>query len=612
MKNTLSYTVILLISITLFSCQNKEYEIYVTPNGNDSASGELSTPVASLQRAAELAREKAGKVPVTVFLSGGEYNLSESLVLGIDDGGTAEVPVQWKAMPGEEPIISGGISVRTWKKEDDGTWSAVLPPDVNKKFRSLYINGKSAIRARFPDHDYLTVDKPGKDNRTSFFFRENEIPMVTNLNGVELVFLHDWSITRIGVKSIDWKSNHLIAVDSIGARLSFFSITHWEPHPRYYLENAHEFCDKPGEWYCDFNEHKIFYRPLPTDKISDILGVIPTSSKLITITGNKKNRIGFISFEGITFEHTDWQLPDKGYCGIQATMFTDRQINRNDWSKIPAAIELDFADNCTFNNCTVRNTGGSGIWIRENCQNCEIFKSHIYNISANGINIGEGQDRLVNGIPWWKSTPEEVSKNNKVIQSVIENCGTQFYGAIGIWCGLVSNTLIEHNEVTDLPYSGISVGWLWDTVPTPCRENVVNANHIHHIMNILHDGGGVYTLGLQPGTRITGNLIHDVLLNESGAPNNGMFLDGGSSELLISDNIIYNIGRSPLRFNGSYRDTVRNNVLVRGDNVPPIRYYRTKEESIQKIDNLILKQTSETDKKRLKEIIDKRLTKIGQ
>lgn len=143
MKNTLSYIIILCISTALSGCGDKGHEIYVSPSGNNSASGELSTPVASLQRAAELAREKAGKVPVTVFLSGGEYNLSESLVLGIDDGGTAEVPVQWKAMPGEEPIISGGISVRTWKQEDDGTWSAVLPPDVNKKFRSLYINGKN-------------------------------------------------------------------------------------------------------------------------------------------------------------------------------------------------------------------------------------------------------------------------------------------------------------------------------------------------------------------------------------------------------------------------------------------------------------------------------------
>lgn len=611
MKNALAYIIILWMSAALLSCGDKEYKIYVSLNGNDSAGGQLSTPVASLQRAASLAREKAGKVPVTVFLSGGHYSLTEPLELGTEDGGSADAPIRWKAMHGEKPIISGGILVKDWTQEDDGTWSAVIPSGFNKRFRSFYINGKPAVRARHPDNDYLRVEKAGADNRTNFFFGENDFPTVKDAKGVELVFLHDWSITRIGVKSIDWNSNHLMAIDSIGARLPFFTITGWEPQPRYYLENAHEYCDTPGEWYCDFNERKIYYYPLPSQTIDETEGVIPVAPKLIMITGSKEKHTGFISFEGIVFEHTEWQLPGKGYCGVQACMFTNRQTVKNGWSKIPAAIELDFADNCTFKNCTVRNVGGSGIWIRENCQNCEISNSHIYDISANGINIGEGKDRLVNGIPWWKSTPGEVSKNNKVTQSVIENCGRQFYGAIGIWCGLVSNTVIEHNEIRNLPYSGISVGWMWDTIPTPCRENTIHANHIHHIMNILHDGGGIYILGLQSGTRIIDNLIHDVPTNESGAESNGMFIDEGSSELFIENNIIYHIGRSPLRFHKAIRDTVRNNVLVYGDGIPPIRYNRIKEENIINIDNIILNQSSESDMKRLEKIIKKRISDIG-
>ncbi len=595
---------ILLLSAALISCGNEGLEIYVSPHGDDAASGEFSHPVASLQRAAELARSRSGEVPLTIFLSGGNYRLTESLELGIHDGGTAEAPVIWQAMPGEKPIISGGIALGNWTQEADGSWSAMLPPDFQGKFRSFYVNDKRAIRARFPDKDYLRVEKAGKDKRTNFFFKEDEIPEVDELENLELVLLHDWSITRIGVKTINWKKNHLIAADTIGARLPFFTLTNWEKQPRYYLENAREFCDSPGEWYGDFEERKIYYHPLPNENISETEGVIPVAPKLITLSGTDEKQVGFISFKGISFEHTAWQVPNRGYCGIQACMYNDRSKDESGWSKIPAAIELDLAKNCGFYNCTIRHTGGSGIWMRQNCSDCEISESHLYDISANGVSLGEGRDRLVNGIPWWKATPEHVSKNNTINHSLIEDCGKQFYGAIGIWCGLVSNTLIDHNEIRDLPYTGISVGWMWNPDPTPCRENSIHANHIHHIMNVLSDGGGIYCLGLQPNSRITNNLIHDVTINTGRAESNGMFLDEGITDLLVENNIIYNIARSPLRFHKAFHNVVRNNVLVCGDDIPPIRYNRTKEEDIKKVDNLVLRQSSETDMEKLKAIIE--------
>ena len=609
MKSKLSFVVILIASIIVVSCGDKVFEIYVSPNGSDNATGEMSNPVASLQHAAELARTKAGKTAVTIYLAGGNYRLTEPLELNVNDGGTVEASILWKAMPEEKPVISGGFPVKKWKEEKSGLWSASLPSDFSGNFRSFFVNDKRAKRARFPDGDYLNINKAGEDNRTNFFFNENDFPKVRDVSALELVFLHDWSITRINVKSIDWKRNHLIAVDSIGARLPFFKITGWEKHPRYYLENAIEFCDNPGEWYCDFTERKIYYHPLPDEKIKKTVGTIPIAEKLITITGSKNKHVEFISFEGITFEHTDWQIPSHGYCGVQACMYNNR--SKSGWRKVPAAIELDLAENCSFNNCTIRHTGGSGIWIRENSSDCVISNSHIYDISGNGVNIGEGRDRLVNGVPWWKSVPEQVSKNNKVSNSLIEDCGKQFFGAVGIWGGLVSNTIIEHNEIRNLPYTGISIGWMWNITPTPCRENTINANHIHHVMNKLSDGGGIYCLGLQPNSRITNNLIHDVTVNVGRAESNGMFLDEGIKDLLVENNIVYNIARSPLRFHKAFENIVRKNVFVCGDDIPPIRYNSTKEENIKKVDNTVFSQSSKADMEKLESIVKKRIKKIS-
>ena len=610
MKRITEQILIILLCVSLYNCGNGEYEIYLSPNGNDNAIGSLSDPIKSLHRAVELTKELGGKVPVTIYLSNGTYHLTEPIELTLGDSGNEVNPIKWKALPGEKPIVSGGISLANWTKEDNGSWSVSLPKDYTGKFRSFYVNDNRAIRARFPNSDYLRIDKAGQDNRTNFFFKENDFPKVINDNNLELVFLHDWSITRINIKSINWKTNHLITVDSIGARLPFFKITNWEKEPRYYLENALEYCDSPGEWYCDYNKRKIYYFPRPEDKIDNTEGVIPVATKLVTIKGSENKRAGFIKFEGITFAHTEWNLPASGYCGIQACMFTNRSNKIPGWDKVPAAIELDLVQNIEFNNCTIKHIGGSGIWIRENSSECEISNSHIYDIAGNGINIGEGSDRLVNGIPWWKSVREEVSNNNRVSNSLIEDCGKQFFGAVGIWGGLVSNTLVEHNEVRNLPYTGVSIGWMWDTTATPCKENIISSNHIHYIMNILSDGGGIYSLGQQPGSRIVDNIIHDVTVNIGRAESNGMFLDEGTKDLVVENNIVYNIAKSPLRFHKAFGNLVKNNVFAIEENIPPIQYNRTIDENIRKVNNTLLKLSSDQDMEKLQLLVQKRIKEI--
>ena len=606
MKRLLVQLLIIYICIVLFGCSESKYEIYLSPNGDDNAIGSLKEPIATLQHASELASKKAGKIPVTIILNGGTYHLNEPLELKLQDSGNELNPVNWKAVEGENPVINGGIAVKDWKLELDGSWSVLLPTNFNGKFNSLYVNDNRAIRARHPNTDYLRINKSGEDRRTNFYFNKNDFPKTKNVSNLELIFLHDWSITRIDVQSIDWVNNQLFTVDSIGARLPFFKIDNWEKQPRYYLENAPEFFDTTGEWYCNYVERKIYYHPKPEDDINNTVGIIPVSTQLLTINGDSSNHTGFINFDGITFAYTNWEKPESGYCGIQACMYSDRSKDEQIWQKIPAAIELNLVENVTFSNCTIKHTGGSGIWIGQNSLKCEINDSHIYDIAGNGINVGEGSDRLVNGIPWWKSVPEQVSNSNRISNSFIEDCGKQYFGAVGIWCGLVSNTIVQRNEVRNLPYTGISIGWMWDTTASPCEKNLIIGNHIHRLMNKLSDGGGIYSLGQQPGSRINNNLIHDITVNAGRAESNGMFLDEGTRDLVIENNIIYNIARSPLRFHKAFNNLVQNNILVCGKDIPPIRYNRTKEDNIKKNENIYLSQSSEKDMKLFQDLLENR------
>jgi len=218
--------------------------------------------------------------------------------------------------------------------------------------------------------------------------------------------------------------------------------------------------------------------------------------------------------------------------------------------------------------------------------------------------IGEGRDRLVEGAPWWKSKPEQVATGNRVENCIISETGQQFFGAVGIWSGLTARTLIKNNQISDLPYTGISAGWHWSTEPTPCREVQIVGNHIHHIMKVLSDGGGIYILGLQPGGEITGNRIHHVDINAGRAESNGMFLDEGCTDFTVANNLIYNIAKSPLRFHRATTNLVQDNVLVCGEGIPPVRYNRTDEKDIKMKGNQILSASDEKDMARLEGIIE--------
>jgi hypothetical protein len=149
-------------------------------------------------------------------------------------------------------------------------------------------------------------------------------------------------------------------------------------------------------------------------------------------------------------------------------------------------------------------------------------------------------------------------------------------------------TEVSSNEIRNLPYTGVSVGWNWTAAPTVCEGHLVTSNHIHHIMQMLSDGAGIYTLGRQPGTILRGNVIHDVAVNAGRAESNGIFMDEGSSEMLVESNVIYNIAKSPIRFHKAGRNTLRNNQLVTRRRTPPIRYNDTNEKLMKMEGNQVI------------------------
>ena len=590
MKAFISKPVIFFLVIILQALTGSSADFYVSPNGNNSNPGAREKPFATIERAKQAAEIHFKQNPnknCTIWLDRGKHNILKPVVFSSDSLKNQTGQLFFMALPGENPTLSGGIEITEWQKTSAGLWKAKLPKSYKNENtpRELFIENQRAIRARFPNEEYLRVSKVGDDRRTHFFFKPGDFPIPENEKTVELVLLHDWSITRIPVKKINREENELTAVDSIGAKSpEFFNLDHWEANPRYYLENAMEFLDADYEWFYHSDENNIYLKLPENENPNEMEINIPVSEGLVLMKGTENQLLKNIHFEGITFRHSAWQIPETGYCGVQACHF-DPRPEYGGWAVVPAAVQGEWIQNCTFSNCRFENLGGSGIWLGTGSQKCTISNSYFTDISGNGIMIGEGQDREVNGEKWWQSSPEQVALGNTVENCTVTDCGKQFYGAVGIWCGLTAETTIRSNTIFNLLYTGISIGWMWSPVPTPCRENSIVGNHIHHIMQTLSDGGGIYMLGLQPGSKILNNHIHNVDLNVGRAESNGMFLDEGTTDVVVANNLIYNIAKSPLRFHRATTNLVKNNFLFCGENIPPIRYNNTKEEDIQKVDN---------------------------
>ena len=599
---------LIVISILFSAGCSQVTEFYVSPAGNDNFPGTREKPFATLERAKESVRSilnSGQKADLMVYLDGGTYRVDAPILFKPEDSGI-EKQVIFKAMEGEKPVVSGGKQITEWEQNEDGLWTANVP-SVNGEpwfFRELFIDGERARRARHPNQGYLRVAKAGEDNRTNFFFHPGDFPLPEKTREVELVFLHDWSITRIGLEDIDREQHKITAIDSIGAKsIGFFTISNWEPDPRYFLENAPAFLDQPFEWYLDPGEG-LLYLMLPEGvDPRDLEVTAPIVENLLTLQGSEGNYIRNLVFDGITFSHCAYALPDLGYAGIQACHFDPREGGLA-WNTVPSAIEASWTEHCSFVNCTLTHLGGSGLRFGTGSVDCSVSACTFSDISGNGVMIGEGRDRMVDGSPWWKSVPHQVATGNTVEHCVISETGQQFYGSVGIWSGITAETHIENNQVSNLPYSGISVGWHWSTEPTPCREVRIEGNHIHHILKILSDGGGIYMLGLQPGGLITGNHIHHVDINAGRAESNGMFLDEGTTDVTVANNLIYEIARSPLRFHRATTNLVRDNVLVCGEGIPPVRYNRTEEKDIVMKGNQILSASNEEDMSRLAAMIE--------
>jgi hypothetical protein len=535
------------------------------------------------RRAYRDARAQGVQKAIVVQLPGGDFQLSQPILLGPEDSGDAERPIIWRGSTTNiKTRFSGGAFLSDWTEIEPGVVQTTLPEVAAGKwqFRTIWSvgNGPQPVRCRLPKSGYYRIEKSGEDRRTNFTWQADDLKTFEDLSNIELVFIHDWSITRCPIESLDTATKTLRVPHQIGNGLAFFTIDHWEQQPRYFLENSIEFLTEPGEWHLDRQTGKLTYRLRKGETADSLVLVAPKLETALTIAGTAENPAKHIHIEHTEFGHTAAKPENEGtYWGIQATWHHEPKQSGDGMENVPplkGAVNVTYAENCCFDGVAIQNVAATGLTLGRGTTGCMLKNSQIVHCGGNGIMVGVADQ-------------DQPARANTIDRCRIASAGQIFFGAVGIWIGFSQQTTVSNSTVCDMPYTGISCGWQWNPQPTVSREQKIVHNDIGPCMQILSDGGGIYTLGFQPDSVLSGNHIHDIPLNAGRAESNGMFLDEGTKGFVIEDNFIHGTDKSPLRFHRADTNVVqRNYLIVPNAATPMIRYNSTPESNIKKVDNI--------------------------
>jgi hypothetical protein len=558
--------------------------IAVAPSGDDRSAGTVESPFRTLERAQQAVRAANGDHDVVVQLGDGIYRLTQTLRFASQDGGRNGHTVTWQAEPDAHPVLSGAITVTGWSawNRAEGIYVADVPPEI--KTRQLWVKGLLAPIASVeierkdyiftregmtpkigaPMHGELAVAKH-LELRATGYFTERVSPIERLDHG------------RLVMRQPAW-DNSLWGYDTIE-----------EPfHPELahlYLANARELLTKAGQWYLDPDKHKLYLKTGLNEDISKFDVELPQLAVLVSIGGTLDEPVHDLTFRGIRFSHTTWTGPsgEEGYASQQSGSYlagrtvaypadpiascaqgcTAFESMRNEWLQMPASVQVSAAERITFDHDIFAHLGQYALGIGNDADamfsGVGLATSDV-TVTANVFTDCAGGAVLAGGVQRDAHHPHDLRQINRqliVRNNLIRSVSEDYRDNSAILSTYVEGAVILHNEIADVPYDAIDIGYGWGMhdpggnpnyrvrmhgydwkqnlvyqTPTTHRDVVVAGNRIHNTKKLFHDGGAIYNLSASPGTLITENYIFD---------NYGkiaLYLDEGSRYITVRRNVV--------------------------------------------------------------------------
>ena len=562
---------VLLIILILFSVGNfgvlaketnkvEAYHIYVRVDGNDNADGSKSSPFATISKAKEYVKTlDKSNGDIIVEIGDGTYYLDETLTFDETDSGSDNCTIRYAASKGANPVISGGKAISgVWNDEGNGIYSITYNRD--KKLRSLYVNGNRC------DMTSNVVKAQGGTNKTTINegqadwawttgdvysavkFNGRKLPADTrNQDDIELMTQTRWNTTIVCVDSLEKKGTTTVAnlqmpYAAFAQQLGWGNEYQFEKNNMIF--NVFEWLDEAGEFYFDKAESKLYYYARENEDLNSATVIAPELDVIISLQGkDKENRVHNISFEGLTFAYSDWNLCEVDSSHGRATnqgAMTLKAFAQEDWhgniyreyDANPAAVYISSASDIRFLNNTICHTGNDGLSLVNDVQNANIDGNAIYDTAGTAMLIGHIQHMYIGDKGGalgrhsekerYDAKTEAICSNINITNNLFKNTSRLFWGNPGVTVYAVYNMNFQYNHVENTPYSGLSIGWGWwnfngsadavipDEASIVCRDNKIINNRFYNCITTLGDGGAIYTLSEMPNTVISENYIKSI------------------------------------------------------------------------------------------------------
>ncbi len=522
------------------ACEVGEKDVFVSTHGDDANEGKADSPVATVERAKEIANGVDGNDPVTIWVREGIYNFSQTLEFASEDRDNVVI----RAYNNEDVMFTSGEAISGFSEcEVNGV--KAFSKEVDGDFNILFNEETTLRRTRYPESGYFFVakDSPefiGEFNHTEMHngftgmvAEEGDFKDFYNSEDVLIRMLHYWKDEMLNVKSFDEATNTVMF-----SRLSSMSV--FEGH-KYFLENVFEALNEPGEWYLDKKEGVLYYIPYENEKADTLTLWGSELETMVTVNG-----VDGIKFEDITFRGNGFNLTLNG---------TGREFTQAAYDATPC-IRVENAKDFAITHCIFKDIAACAVFMGVNVQNSSITFCNFENLGAHAVYI-RGENLPVEN--------KTVTRDIEIKNNHIYKYGRVFYNAVGILVIHANSVDICHNEIHDGFYTAISVGWVWGFAYSVTYNNKICDNLIYDIgQGWLSDMGGIYTLGVQRGTEISGNVIHNVAADplEGGYGGWGIYLDEGSSYILVKNNLVYNCGNQSFHQHYGENNIVTNNIFA--------------------------------------------------
>ncbi|MCK5802459.1 MAG: right-handed parallel beta-helix repeat-containing protein, partial [Lentisphaeria bacterium] len=403
----------------------------------------------------------------------------------------------------------------------------------------------------------------GRFDRFRFF--EGDIDPAWAGTDAEILLPRRWWMSRFHIRTVDPALREITLAGAVWGGPSY-TWTRPERDDRFLVVNAPGSLSEPGEWQLDREHGWVLYVPVPGETPDNTTVIAPLLERLVRFRCGDAlgSGVSHVRFERLGFAHSNWNLPPEGYTFPQAEV------------PLGAAIVAEGARSCAFIGCRVQHTGEFAFDFGLGCRDIRVEDCELTDLGAGGVLIGSKTGGHMSPAPANRAGAEWVVRRITVRDCLIAHGGRMHMAAPGVGITHAHHCLIDHNSIFDFTYTGITLGWNWGFSHSDSHHNIISRNHIHDIgKGVLSDLGGIYTLGVSPGTALLGNHIHDIDRLKYGGW--GIYHDSGSSEILSRDNLIHHTRDGSFMQGRGRGNRQVNNIFAYGQEAQLCLYNSTEE-----------------------------------